>query len=89
MSKTDLRERPVYRRTLDRIKSHLIICFVSLLTLKETETVLRKIHYSLEKAPEILSEIGQGKIRIGNIILDIDSELSAEAQEVLKLFEGH
>lgn len=89
MSKTDLRERPVYHRKLDRIKSHLIICFVSLLTLKETEIILRKIHYSLEKTIEILGEIGQGKIRIGNIILDIDSELTDEAQKILKLFEGH
>lgn len=89
MSKIDLRERPVYHRKLDRIKSHLIICFVSLLILKETETILRKIHYSLEKTIEILGGIGQGKTRIGNIILDIDSELTDEAQEILTLFEGH
>jgi len=89
MSKSDLKERPIYHRKLDRIKSHLIICFVSLLTLKETETILRKIHYSLEKTIEILSGIGQGKTRIGNVILDIDSELTDEAQEILRLFEGH
>lgn len=89
MSKSDLRERPVYHRKLDRIKSHLIICFVSLLILKETETILKKIHYSLEKTIEILGEVGEGKIRIGNIILDIDSELTDEAQGILTLFEGH
>jgi len=89
MSKSDLKERPVYHRKLDRIKSHLIICFVSLLTLKQTETILRKIHYSLEKTIEILSEVGQGKVRVGNVILDIESELTNEAQEILRLFEGH
>jgi len=89
MSKSDLRERPVYHRKFTRIKSHLIICFVSLLVLKETETILRKIHYSLEKAIEILGKIGQGTMRIGKIMLDIDSELSNEAQTILKLFEGH
>jgi len=28
-------------------------------------------------------------MRIGKIMLDIDSELSNEAQTILKLFEGH
>lgn len=89
MSKNDLRERPVYHRKLIRIKSHLIICFVSLLVLKETETILRKKHYSIEKAIEILSKAGQGKIRIGKVMLDVDSELSKEAQVILNVFKGH
>lgn len=89
MSKNDLRERPVYHRKLDRIKSHLIICFVSLLVLKETEAVLKVNHYSLEKAMEILGDIGQGKMRLGEIILEIDSELDSEAKTILALFEGH
>lgn len=89
MSKSDLRERPVYHRKFIRIQSHLIVCFVSLLVLKEAETILRKKHYSLEKAIEILGKVGQGKIRIGKVILDIDSELSKEALTILNLFEGH
>jgi hypothetical protein len=59
------------------------------LTLKQTEAILRKIHYSLEKTIEILSEVKQGKVRIGNVILDIESESTNEAQEILRLFEGH
>lgn len=89
MSKNDLRERPVYHRKLIRIKSHLIICFVSLLVLKETETILRRKHHSMEKTIEILGKIGQGKIRIGKVVLDVDSELSKEAQVILNLFIGH
>jgi len=89
MSKNDLRERPVYHRKLNRIKSHLIICFVSLLVLTETETILRKKRYSMEKTMEVLGKIGQGKIRIGKILLEADSELNEEAQEILNLFKGH
>lgn len=89
MSKNDLRERPVYHRKIIRIKSHLIICFVSLLVLRETEAILGRKHRSMEKTIEILSRIGQGKIRIGKVVLDVDSELSKEAQVILNLFIGH
>lgn len=46
MSKSDLKERPIYHRRLKRIKSHLLICFVSLLVMKETEKILKEKQYS-------------------------------------------
>ena len=89
MSKNDLKERPIYHQSVTRIKSHLIICFVSLLVMKETEKILSRKHYSLEKTIEILGKVGQGEIRIGKIRLEIDSELDEEVQLILKLFTGH
>lgn len=89
MSKSDLRERPIYHRKLIRIKSHLILCFVSLLVLKETEVRLKPIGYSLAKAIEILGKVGEGKVRVGTILLDVDSELSDEVEEIFNLFKGH
>lgn len=89
MSKSDLKERPIYHRYSSRIKSHLLVCFVSLLVMKEAEKILNKKHYSLEKTIEILGKVGQGKTRIGNICLDIESELDQETQSILKLFTGH
>ncbi len=89
MSKGDLKERPIYHFVLQRIRSHLLICFVSLLVMKETERILKQEQCSLEKAIEALGRIGQGEVRIGNVQLEIDSELDQEAQSILKLFEGH
>jgi transposase len=49
MSKSDLKERPIYHQHPSRIKSHLLICFVSLLIMRETENILNKKQYSLVK----------------------------------------
>ena len=58
MSKSDLRERPIFHRLLKRIESHLIICFCSLLIMKEVERVLKPKEISLTKAIEILGKVG-------------------------------
>lgn len=89
MSKSDLKERPIYHRYSSRIKSHLLLCFVSLLVMKETEKILNRKQYSLEKTIEILGTVGQGKTRIGDICLDIESELDQETQSIIQLFMGH
>lgn len=89
MSKNDLRERPVYHYTNKRIIAHLLVCFISLLVMKEAERILKSKDYSIEKAIEILGKVGQGEIRIGNVSLEVDSELGPEAQSLLELFTGH
>jgi len=89
MSKNDLKERPVYHQNREKIQAHLLICFVSLLVMKETERMLKEKNYSLEKAIEILGKVGQGEMRIGKIQMAIDSELDQEAQSILELFVGH
>ena len=89
MSKTDLRERPIYHRLRKRIESHLLICFCSLLVMKETETILAKINLSLTAAIEALSEVGEGKINIGKTELPIEKELDQDAKLILNTFLGH
>lgn len=89
MSKTDLKERPIYHYQFRRIKAHLLICFVSLLVMKEAEIKLAKKDVSLERAKELLAKIGQGTIKIGKVTLETDSELDKETQVIHKLFAGH
>lgn len=89
MSKGDLKERPIFHQNTRRIKSHLLLCFVSLLVMKESEHILKKKGYTIEKAVEILGKVGQGEIRIGNIKVETDSEIDSETQTIIKLFEGH
>lgn len=89
MSKGDLRERPVYHRVRKRIEAHLLLCFVSLLVMRETEMILQQKNYSLEKAIALLGKVGTGEARIGSTILEIDTELDQETKSLLALFSGH
>lgn len=89
MSKSDLRERPVYHRVRRRIEAHVLLCFVSLLVMRETEMLLGQKNYSLEKAIALLGKVGIGEARIGNTSIEIDTELDQETKLMLNLFSGH
>jgi len=89
MSKSDLKERPIYHQEIKRIKSHLILCFVSLLVMKESEKILSRKKYTIEKTIEIMGKVGEGEVRIGNTKMPLESELNQDAKDILKLFLGH
>jgi transposase len=89
MSKHDLQERPIYHSKPARIKAHLLLCFVSLLIMKETENILRTGGYSLERTIELLSQVGEGEIRIGKTTVPLESESDQQIKSILKLFSGH
>ena len=71
------------------IKSHLILCFISLLVMKEAEKILNRKKYTIEKTIEIMGKVGEGEIRRGNTKMPLESELNQEAKDILKLFLGH
>ena len=89
MSKSDLKERPIFHQGIKRITSHLILCFVSLLVMKEAETILSQKKYTIEKTIGIMGKVGEGEICIGNTKMPLESELNQEAEDILKLFLGH
>ena len=89
MSKSDLRARPIFHQDTKRIKSHMVLCFVSLLVMKESEKILNRKKYTIEKTIEIMGKVGEGEIRIGNTKMPLESELDQEAKDILKLFLGH
>lgn len=89
MSKSDLAERPIFHRKLERIRGHLLICFCSLLIMKETENILKPTNISLIKAIEVLGKVGQGEMVLGKVKMPIDSELSEEAKIILHKVLGH
>lgn len=89
MSKSDLQERPIFHRKIKRINGHLLICFCSLLLLKETEEILKPTGISLMKAIEVLGKVGQGDMVLGKLKLPIDSELSGEAKSIFHEILGH
>lgn len=89
MSKSDLKERPIYHYRAKRIKAHLLLCFVSLLVMKETERKLKTKGFSLEETIELLGKVGQGRIKLKSIELEIDSEVNQKTKSILDLFLGH
>ena len=89
MSKHDLQQRPIYHFKPNRIKAHLLLCFASLLVMKETESRLKKIKCSLDQAIELLGKVVQGKVQVGNVTLMAESEINPLTQKILNLFAGH
>lgn len=89
MSKSDLRERPIFHSKPERIKAHLLLCFVSLLVMKETERILNTQGYSLNQAIELLRQVGEGKVRVGKTTIGLEAELDEKTQSILDLFVGH
>ena len=84
MSKSDLQERPIFLRRKNRIRGHLLICFCSLLVMKETERILKPTEISLLKVTEILGKVGQGETKIGKITLSIESEPNKDFESILR-----
>ena len=89
MSKSDLKERPVFHSKEKRILAHLCICFVSLLVMTETEQILKTKSCSLQKAIQLLGRVGSGTAKIAGISIPIDSEIDLSTQSIINLFEGH
>lgn len=89
MSKNDLKERPIFHQEIKRIKSHLILCFVSLLVMREAEKILNQKKYTIEKTIEIMGKVGEGEIRIGSTKMPLETELNQESKDILKLILGH
>ena len=89
MSKSDLQERLIFHRKLERIRGHLLICFCSLLVMKEVERILAQTEISLIKAIEILGKVGQGEAIIGAIKIPIESELDPKVKTILDHILGH
>jgi len=89
MSKNDLKERPVYHQKETRIASHLLLCFCSLLVMKESEKLLSAIGYSLARTIELLSFVGEGKAMIGKFRMPIERKLGKEVKQILNISKGH
>ena len=89
MSKSDLQERPIFHRKLARINGHLLICFCSLLVMKELERILAPTKISLMKTIQVLGKVGQGEVVLKKLKLPIDSELSDEAKIIFRKVLGN
>ncbi|KAF0162445.1 MAG: transposase IS4 family protein [Ignavibacteria bacterium] len=61
ISKTDLRIRPIFHRIINRIETHICICFTAYAVYKEFERLIEENHLrlSIEKAVEEIKDIHQ------------------------------
>jgi hypothetical protein len=79
--KNTLDIRPVYHRLDDRIRSHILICWLAMILVRYAENVADRSWYQIEKA---LSDITAGLIESDNVSLWYCSDISDEAKDIFK-----
>lgn len=89
MSKSDLRSRPIYHRTQDAVKAHVLLCFMALMMGKFLEI---KTGHSLRKIRDELWQVQQasvlngstGEIHTLNMQPDPANSILSHIQKLLK-----
>lgn len=79
--KNTLDIRPVYHRLDDRIRSHILICWLAMVLIRYAENMADRSWYQIEKA---LADITAGLIESDKVNLWYCSDISDEAKEIFK-----
>jgi len=79
--KNTLDIRPVYHRLDDRIRSHILICWLAMVLVRYAENLADRSWYQIEKA---LSDVTAGLIENDNVSLWYCSDISDEAKDIFK-----
>lgn len=77
--KNTLDIRPVYHRLNERIRSHILICWLAMVLVRYTENMADRSWYQIEKA---LSTVTVGLIESEKVNLWYCSDISEEAKEI-------
>ena len=87
ISKTDLRIRPIYHRLENRIRAHILICFVAYAVFMEFERRLKLHNIKFDFSQKLLRKIIEHflAVKIDDEIIPIKP--SPIQQEILKIFE--
>ncbi len=87
ISKTDIRIRPIFHRTPERIQTHICICFASYAVFKELERLLKdaKVGFSANRAIELTKNIYQIRIFLpdSKVYATIPLKPTEEQQELI------
>ena len=92
INKHSLRMRPIYHRKPERIRAHLMICFLAYTVLRRTELTLKKqsLFFSPEELSDILkraeSFIISDKIKKPGAVYCVPRALSREAEQIYAVF---
>jgi len=73
--------RPVYHRLDDRIRSHILICWLAMVLVRYAENMTDKSWYQIETA---LADLTTGLIESDKVNLWYCSDISDEAQDIFK-----
>ncbi len=79
--KNTLDIRPVYHRLDDRIRSHILICWLAMVLVRYAENIADRSWYQIEKA---LADVTAGLIENDNVSLWYCSDISDEAKDIFK-----
>ena len=88
ISKTDLRIRPIYHRVENRIKAHILVCFVAYAIYKEFERRLKSKNIKFNFSQKLLRKIIEHFL-----VVKVDGEIipirpSGIQKEILRIFEN-
>ena len=87
ISKTDLRIRPIYHRLESRIKTHILVSFVSYAIYKELERKLKIHGVKFEFSQKLLRKIIEHllAVKIGDEIIPINpSDIQKQVLEAIR-----
>ncbi len=79
--KNTLDIRPIYHRLDDRIRSHILICWLAMVLVRYAENMADRSWYQIEK---VLSDVTAGLIESDNVSLWYCSDISDEAKDIFK-----
>jgi transposase len=72
--------RPVYHRLDDRIRSHVLLCFLAMILVRYAENMLDTSWYQIEK---VIGSISAGLIESEKVNIWYTSDISEEAKDIL------
>ena len=94
INKHTLRMRPIFHRIPNRIRAHIVICFLAYVVLRQTEMILQKagVYFSpqslIDTLKEVESYIIKDKIRKKEReIYCVPNKLSLEAKRIYQIFK--
>lgn len=79
--KNTLDIRPVYHRLDDRIRSHILICWLAMILVRYAENLADRSWYQIEKA---LADVTAGLIETEKMSLWYCSDISEEAKDIFR-----
>ena len=92
VNKHTLQMRPIYHRKTQRIKAHILICFLAYVVVKSTEMILEENNLKLsiqgliEALKNVESVMIRDETRFPHKLYALPMKLSKEAEQIYKVF---
>ena len=92
INKHTLKMRPIFHRKTQRIKAHIVICFLAYVVLRSTEVTLREKGLSIspqeliDTLKDVETTILRDRVKIPTKVYGLPSKLSIKSEKIYKAF---